>query len=281
MIFQDFKPSPALQHLIRYYRLRHFRFPAHIQPNPKPYAARPEHCIAFFVKGGSVISDANGQNGILLPKTFLSGQFTHRINKQVAGSEMLMILVVFLPGAIQQLTGIPAAELMNTGINLADLWDSQTRELEDRLANATAYSDMMQLIDQFFLKAYRRKDELDERPVHRMFRQMMTGGDMKTVERTAYDACLSMRQLERYFQQYCGVSPSKMMQIVRFDQAYRLRLMHPEYSWLRIAMQCGYHDYQHMAKGFREFAHASPTALFSEDAQAPEQQLGLFTPGAA
>ncbi|ULQ54914.1 hypothetical protein KJS94_09715 [Flavihumibacter rivuli] len=39
--------------------------------------------------------------------------------------------------------------------------------------------------------------------------------------------------------------------------------------------ECGYHDYQHLAKDYREFANGSPNDFFREESKAPERVLGL------
>ena len=276
MIFQDFAPSPQLAHLVRFYRVRHFNFPHKAAVTAKPYPARPEHCITFCVRGRiTVIHPITGE-AIITPRSYLSGQYTQRINKLCMEKELLMVLVVFHPGAVHQLTGIPCNELQDTGINLADVFYSDTKSLETKLDNAGSYDELLRLVDAFLKELYAKKELLAERPLHKVFRMMMAGSDMTRVEKLASEACLSIRQLERQFMQWCGVSPSRMMQIVRFDQAYRLKLQHPEYNWLRIAMHCGFHDYQHLAKAFQTFALASPGTLFSDEAKSPERKLGLI-----
>lgn len=275
MIFKDFQPHPALATKVKYYRLRHFLFPAGAEAKMKPYPARPEHCIAFYPKGFAKVDDPIEGHEYTQSKAFLSGQYTYRINKYASTPEFLMILVVFHPGALYQLTGIPASEFQNKGFDLELIFPSETRQLNEHLANTESYSEMLQLINQFLLKQFSRNDTEYDLPVHKLLRLMMNGHTMASVEKLAGEACLSMRQLERVFVNNCGVSPSRMMQIVRFNEAYLMKMKHPEMSWLRIAMECNYHDYQHLSKAFREFAMTSPNQLFETESMAPEHLLGL------
>lgn len=241
----------------------------------KPYPARPEHCIAFYPKGYTYVEDPVAGVQYLQSKAFVSGQYTYRIDKYASLPEFLMILVVFHPGALHQLTGIPATEFQNKGFDLELIFPSETRQLNEQLANAVGYHEMLQLIDQFLLKQFSKTDVAEDLPVNKVLRLMMEGYTLASVESLAGDACLSMRQLERVFMNNCGVSPSKMMQIVRFNKAYQMKLNKPEMTWLRIAMECNYHDYQHLAKAFREFALATPNQLFETESRAPEHLLGL------
>ena len=241
----------------------------------KPYPARPEHCIAFYPRGFTKVDDPVAGLQYIQSKAFISGQYTYRINKYASTPEFLMILVVFHPGALYQLTGIPASEFQNKGFDLEMIFPAQTRQLNEQLAGANSYPDMLKLIDQFLLSQFSRNDAEYDVPVNKVLRLMMHGHTMKSVEQLAGEACLSMRQLERVFMNRCGISPSKMMQIVRFNKAYQMKLKHPEMSWLRIAMECDYHDYQHLARAFREFAMNSPNQLFETESKAPEHLLGL------
>jgi hypothetical protein len=58
-----------------------------------------------------------------------------------------------------------------------------------------------------------------------------------------------------------------------------MRFKMPDKDWLSIALDCGYHDYQHMVKDYKDFANAPPTALFDEDLKAPERLFGEKEPG--
>jgi AraC-like DNA-binding protein len=275
MIFQDFSPLPSLSNYIKSYRVRHFKFSQNFEHAVKPYPARPEQCIAFFVRGSIQMEDAVTRQEINVPLEYLSGQYTNRLNKKIVGSEMLMILVVFKPGAIYQLTGMPSIALFNTGIALEEVFSSETKQLREQLTNSSGYSEMITYLDAFFLERFKIRKTVLHEPFQQMVNQMGLMGSLDKVEKMASDACLSMRQLERVFYQCCGVSPSKMAQIVRFDTAYRLRLKHPEYPWLRIAMESGFYDYQHLVKSFKEFAGSNPNELFTAESNSPERVLGL------
>ncbi len=82
------------------------------------------------------------------------------------------------------------------------------------------------------------------------------------------------RQFERKFNEHMGVSPKLYARIIRFDYVFRLKNRHPEKDWLSIALECGYHDYQHLAKEYKEFTGCTPTEFFALDQKAPERFFG-------
>jgi transcriptional regulator GlxA family with amidase domain len=63
--------------------------------------------------------------------------------------------------------------------------------------------------------------------------------------------------------------------IIRFDRAFRLKNSRPELDWLRIAVECDYHDYQHLAKDYKDFTSLSPNAFHEIENNAPERYFGL------
>ena len=96
-----------------------------------------------------------------------------------------------------------------------------------------------------------------------------------TLNQLSKEACLSVKQLERKFKERTGVNPKLYQRIIRFDKAFRLKNSHPEFDWLRIALDCGYHDYQHLVKEYKDFTGMSPIAFHEVENNAPERKFGL------
>jgi transcriptional regulator GlxA family with amidase domain len=72
-----------------------------------------------------------------------------------------------------------------------------------------------------------------------------------------------------------GISPKLYTRIARVTKAFRIKYHNPNLDWLSISLWCGYEDYQHLAKDFRDFAGVNPTTYFFEDKKAPERLFGL------
>jgi AraC-like DNA-binding protein len=53
---------------------------------------------------------------------------------------------------------------------------------------------------------------------------------------------------------------------VRFNQAMKLKQERPEYSWMTIAYECGYHDHMHLLRDFRHFTSEVPSNFDFEQA---------------
>jgi AraC-like DNA-binding protein len=62
--------------------------------------------------------------------------------------------------------------------------------------------------------------------------------------------------------------------MARFDKAFRMKNRFPDRDWLSIALHCGYYDYQHLVKSYKEFTGYTPVQFFAIDNHAPERILG-------
>ena len=66
-----------------------------------------------------------------------------------------------------------------------------------------------------------------------------------------------------------------MGRIVRFGNAFRMKNAQLNLDWLSVALSCGYYDYQHLVRDFKEFTNLAPTGLFETDTKAPERLFGV------
>jgi transcriptional regulator GlxA family with amidase domain len=62
------------------------------------------------------------------------------------------------------------------------------------------------------------------------------------VDQLVNQACVSVRQLERQFNERIGMPPKQFTRLVRFAKAWSMRERHPHLSWLQIAYACGFVD---------------------------------------
>jgi AraC-like DNA-binding protein len=75
---------------------------------------------------------------------------------------------------------------------------------------------------------------------------------------------LSIRQLQRQFDETTGVSPKTLARTIRFE-AIRERLMFdPNANLTELAYEFGYTDQAHFIKDFRAFTDKTPSEFVNE-----------------
>lgn len=272
MLLNEIRPSPHLVEYIRLYRIIDFSFVDAAVIPPKLYSPRPEQCLQFYPKDPEAVSYPD--TGLLIAgkRTTCVGQHTILQQRRV-GKEFLSFQVVFQPGAFYRLTGIAMQELFNQYLDARDIFGAAVDSVNEQLFHASSYAEMILVVESFLATLVGRIRK-DRHPVDLSASLMLQQNEAFSLDRFLREACLCHRQFDRKFQERIGISPKQFLRIIRFDKAYRLKNRHPHLDWLSIALRCGYHDYQHLAKDYKEFTGYTPPQFFALDSAAPERRFG-------
>jgi AraC-like DNA-binding protein len=83
-----------------------------------------------------------------------------------------------------------------------------------------------------------------------------------TVEEVARAHYTTIRQLERGFKYYVGISPKEYISITRYRFAHKLiKKLYPDQSLFDIAFECGYYDHAHLSNEIRKYTGMAPSEL--------------------
>jgi AraC-like DNA-binding protein len=273
MLLKDFKPTLDVQEFIQLYRIVHLQFEKG-QPIPfKAYPPRPEQCLAFYPFDTETIEYKNSASIIKGLPVVLYGQFSEVTNRFI-NHDFLVLQVIFNPGALYRLTGMPASAITNQYLDAELLFGTSVRKVNEQLFYAKDYCAMIEVVNQF-VRSLIRHTKKDKLLLDDACLLLLNNENSLTLSQLAGQACLSTKQLERKFKERTGVNPKLYERIIRFDRAFRIKNTKPELDWLRIAMACNYHDYQHLAKEYKDFTGLSPTAFHHIEDNAPERMFGL------
>jgi AraC-like DNA-binding protein len=273
MVYRLCQPSPYLKGFIRDYLLIDFNF-SKTDPIPlKPYPACPKQGLIFYIRG-SVLS-SNPQTGTCEKRaqTVIFGQPLARQNLHLP-KEYLAISVRFHPGALFKFLGIPLSEFVHKNVDAESVLGPQIRLLNEQLANTGSYRNMVALIEGFLWKKIQLINN-NNHPVDKIAGLILANPQGFSLDEFASQACLSPSGLERRFVQQMGVTPKFYARICRFYKTFLTKQRNPGLSWVSIAWDSGYTDYQHLVKDFKEFSHCTPNQLIREDSHSPEQYLSL------
>lgn len=271
MNFSYVPPSPALRDFIRDYLIAHFRFDERTLRPLKPYAPKPEQGLTFFVTGRPrMVNPATGAVHDAPPVTVFGQQVT-RCDVQLA-PEFLMFRVHFQPGALFRLLNIPLAEFGEAYFDAETVLGRAVHEVTERLAGAHSYAAMVETVEAYLLRIVARaRRDID--PVSDAAAHMATNPLHASVAWLARHAALSPRHFNRRFTERIGVGPKLYGRLLRYHRAYLYKAAHPGVAWTTVALECGYTDYQHMVRDFRQFTNATPDAWRREDDRSPENTL--------
>ena len=268
MIFKLISPSPQLSQYVRNYQLIHFVFAGNIRKPVKPYPPRPEQCIIFYPRDSLTIEYQTTRQKIVQPRSIVSGQVASRQNLHI-GNDYIILKVIFYPGALFHFTQMPLTKITDSNVDAESVFSKEIRLVNERLNSTDNYQTMVVIVEDFLLKMI-RKSKVTYSPIDIVAKILLYQPDKFSLDWLAKESCLSIRQFQRKFSERVGVSPKLFARLSRFDKAFRLKYNNPALDWLRIALETGYHDYQHLAKDFIEFADVLPNSLIEDESNSPD-----------
>lgn len=271
-VFYTPLPSPALREYVRLFQLIGCRFPDGVPVPVKAYWPRPEHCLSFFPRDPERMEYGHDGRVLDSPRVRLYGQHVVATNRHV-GRDFMVFQVVFQPGALHRLTGLPASELTNTFVDAEAVFPTEIGRVSERLRNTRHPSEMVAVVEEF-LGGLIRRAAAPPRLLDRVSQLLLQRSGAVSLDWLAGQACLSPRQFHRQFVARHGIGPKLFARVARFDHAMRLRNAHPETDWLTVALHTGYHDYQHLVRDFQQFTTQTPTGFWLRERQAPERAFG-------
>ncbi|MGW0600865.1 DUF6597 domain-containing transcriptional factor [Streptomyces sp. NPDC002776] len=150
--------------------------------------------------------------------------------------------VRFFPGSAPAFLGVPAHELRDRRVDLADLWPAaEVRRLAGRVDGA---ADLPRALEDLVLERAEPPDPL----LRRLVGALDAG---RTVGATADELGLGVRQLHRRALDAFGYGPKTLARILRFRRALRLAA---EVPFAEAAARAGFADQAHLAREVKELA---------------------------
>ena len=271
MIIKDFLPGLHVREYVRWYRIVDFKFGKDIPLPVKAYPPKPEHILHFFLRDRFAIQQSNGELDFQ-PRISFVGQRTH-LFRQVNESDFLNFQIVFHPTALFRLTGMPATDFTNHFTAGEEVFSKQIELTKERLQLASSYEQLLR-IGEDFVKQLILKKRKDTHGIDAVVDAIMRGHHT-SIGKYSHEIDLSSKQFARVFQQRTGVNPRMFLRIARFNKAYNIRNRYPHLDWLQIAVDCGYHDYQHLVRDYKQFTGYTPTEFHHLEKRSPECLLGL------
>ena len=171
----------------------------------KPCPPGPEQCLAFYPFDTEAVEYPNNGLQVKHLPIVMYGQFS-QVNNRTIGRNFLVLQIVFTPGALYRLTGIPSHELCNCYVDGEMFFSLQIRFVNEQLAAAPSYVVMLE-IGTNFVRSLMKQQKKNKLLIDDACLQLLHNSGLLTVKDIAREACLSTKQLERRFKERLGVHP--------------------------------------------------------------------------
>lgn len=152
----------------------------------------------------------------------------------------------------------PLADLSRRTVPLGDVLGRRTRELEDRLATSTDWTDRITTVEQVLLHRLATSPPVRPELLVALDRLEATGGRLP-VRHLAAELHWSRRHLSGTFGHSFGMSPKRVAQLVRLEQV-TARLDRGR-DLATVAAETGFADQAHLTHEVRAFTGLTPSQL--------------------
>jgi AraC-like DNA-binding protein len=168
----------------------------------------------------------------------------------------------FLPGRAPGFLGVPASELLDSRVPLADLWGKAPGDcLADRLASAASPAAAASVLDQAVADRAKEAPAPDPLIDELVALYTTTQPDASRVVQIASRAMsVGERRLHRHCCAAVGYGPKMLERVLRFQRARRIA--RGTTSLALLAALAGYADQAHLTRESRRLAGTTPSDLF-------------------
>lgn len=163
----------------------------------------------------------------------------------------------FAPGWATQLTGIPAAELINERLDAAEYLGLTTAQIDAVAADPRG--GLNAVVRALWNRANVSADDEATLTLAASVNRAAAAGLRVPAIATAHH--LSERTLRRFCHQWFGYGPKTLASVLRFQQA--LELARDGLSLTAVAARCGYADQAHLARESQRLTGLAPTELLT------------------
>jgi AraC-like DNA-binding protein len=166
----------------------------------------------------------------------------------------------FKPGGAFPFLGLPASELHDQHVALADLWGGAAFDLQECVMDAPTPAVMFRILEAALLD--RLRDPVMRHPAVAFALCEMGGAQPLTA--VTDQIGLSARRFSQLFGEQVGLSPKRYQRVMRFQAVLRRIYDAAPLNWADVAFDCGFFDQAHFIHEFRAFSGLSPTEYMAQ-----------------
>lgn len=258
MIHKIFKPSEVLRPFIRDYHVMESDGPDKFFPKRRIYTYG---CVVLvFHYGQPSLFQERSKPAYIEPRTVICGPQTNYYDLALAGNTG-MVFVIFQPYGTGMFFQMPVSEIVNQNLAFEEIVHRQASDIEDKILQARSVRQRIMLIDDFLMKRLIQSNRNSDQ-ITAAFNTLHHCQGRVTVKQLAASSCLSIKQFERKFAAFVGLSPKQYLRIARFQKIIKLRNSKHFENYTSLAYDGAYYDQAHFIHDFKLIADLSPREFF-------------------
>ncbi len=205
----------------------------------------PDGCI-------DLIFDLNHNNG------FISGHMTKFQDLSLVNNTSLLG-VRFRVESFAALSPIPLSEFKDKRVDLMDLnWNPDVVQLLNETNNI---DHRLSIVEKYICEKLNKNITKGDELISAIAATIRNLKGKIVVKEIAQAYLISIRQLERRFKNYMGLTIKEFTNIIRFIHTSKEISMSKQKSLMQLAFDGGYYDHAHMTNNFMQIAGVNPSSF--------------------
>lgn len=237
-------PPPSLREYVECFWTR-----GALAPNAKREHVIPDGCIDL------VLSYAGATGGDSPHSTLAVGTMTRPLVIG-ANDEHAYVGVRFWPGRALPFLGVPAAELTDLRVDIADVWEDRGASLEGLYGRGPV--EARTAVEGLLLERLALARPLDL-TVDAAVRAILRAGGNLSIASLAPALGVTRQHLARAFALHVGVPPKMFARVARLRRALAQARVAATVDWVELAIDAGFYDQAHFSGEVKELTGRTPS----------------------
>jgi AraC-like DNA-binding protein len=218
-------------------------------PNASPQHVIPDGCIDLLLAYGAPAGDQAPEASLAV------GTMTRPLVID-ASDTLAYVGVRFWPGRVMPFLGVPAAELTDLRVDIADVWPDRGASLEN--LHGCAPGDVLGAFEELLVARLARARPLDL-TVDAAVRAILRAGGNLSISALAPALGVTRQHLARAFAMHVGVPPKTFARVARVRRALAKARVSVTVDWAALALDAGFYDQAHLSGEVRDLTGRTPS----------------------
>ncbi|MEL6917853.1 MAG: helix-turn-helix domain-containing protein [Bacteroidota bacterium] len=191
-------------------------------------------------------------------KAFVSGVMTTYQPREL-GINSNLIGIRFKTENFRTISNIPLYEIKDLRVEMAHVIPNYNPNILNKLNDISRIEDKISFLEKFVLKTFNQSNKKQDELILSVVNQIRLAKGVINVKDLAKSYHISLRQLERRFKIFIGLTIKEFSNVVRFKNAKDTISKLTETNLLEIAFDTGFFDHSHMNHEFKRLSGENPS----------------------
>jgi AraC-like DNA-binding protein len=212
--------------------------------------------LMFHYKHPFVLLNSS-EKAKIQPRSIISG-LSDSFSDVTTNGETGVVFITFFPTGACRFFDFPLSEIENLSLDMADIFKSEIRQLEEFLFLADSIREKVNIIENFLLLRYSPISLHDDILISKGLEIVKNCKGPVNAKYLSESLFTSPKTLERKFSRYIGKTTKQVIKLMRFQEVLKGFSAYNAVSLTEYAYNYGYFDQSHFIHDFKTYTGYTP-----------------------